>query len=412
MGMKKKFISIVQVRWELPFPLMLPQQTFLCWEPTEGVAAFDPEGQVGSLMWKRTCNFLASKTVFLETPKTQDPRSLPTHNYLIRSKLVTGEEITTGKIDAGPEGGFSEARPYTIANIFLCMTEASSYADRRVVERASAALNNIIETYRFLTLDPLSRPLHNEDDHYCTTISEALIPVQLQQNPLEDLLSHVGEFSFGSTIGKDRMYTVGTNSYEDLVGNKLPSEGIRQFYGLACKKHELELFHQLVFSAIRKLKRKEGALAIIDTQSAFEAAVASMLRDGLTLDGWNQSRIDQAFAYNGNLHLLQPRLVKLDALAEEEATNTGRVFEPFLGSSEETEWRQYLYNLRNEIVHKGRREANYEEAKRAIVIGLKAIYYLQNMSPLFTRQFMWTEEALELQHIRESAGRLSRLFEA
>lgn len=410
--MSKKYMSVVHVRWELPFPLMLPQQAFLCWEPVEGVAAFDPAGHIGSLQWKRTCTFLSSEPVFHETSRSQDPRSMPTHNYRIESRLVSGKAVTTAEIYAGPEGGFAEARPYTVANVFLCVDQAGSYADRSVVERAGATVNNLIETYRLLTLDPLPRPLYNEGDHYCTTISEALIPAKLQQLPPEDLLTQTGKFSFGSTVGKDRMYTVGTNSYEDLVGNVLAPEGLKQFYSLASQEHRLELFHQLVFSAIRRLKRREGALAIVDAQSAFEAVVASMLRDGLTSEGWSQTRIDNAFTYNGILHLLQPRLRKLDVLAGEEASRTGRVFTPFLGSSAENEWRQYLYNLRNEIVHRGRRVATFEEAKKAIITGLKAIYYLQNMSPMYARQFMWTGDALELQHIRESSGRLFRLFEA
>lgn len=410
--MSKKYTSVVHIRWELPFPLMLPPQTFLCWEPAEGVAAIDPCGHVGSLLWKRSCSFLSPGSVFKETSRSQDPRSMPTHHYRIESNLASGEAVITAEIHAGHDGGFAEARPYTVANVFLCMTQAGSYADTSVVERANAAVNNLIEIYRFLTLDPLLRPLHNERDHYCTTISEALIPLQLQKLTLEDILSRLGEFSFGSTVGKDRMYTIGSNSYEDLVGNKPSTDGLEKFYSLVSKEHRLELFHQLIFSAIRRLKRKEAALAIVDAQSAFEAAIASMLRDGLISVGWEQSRINNEFAYNGSLHLLQPRIRKLDAIAEEDASQTGRVFVPFLGSSSETEWRQYLYNPRNEIVHRGRRKASFDEAKMAIVVGLKAIYYLQNMCPLFTRQFMWVSQALELQHIRESAGRLFRLFEA
>ena len=55
---------------------------------------------------------------------------------------------------------------------------------------------------------------------------------------------------------------------------------------------------------------------------------------------------------------------------------------------------------------------SFEDAKQGIVSGLKAIHHLQNMCSKFKSQFMWGGAYLELQHIKKSAGRLFRIFEA
>jgi len=112
------------------------------------------------------------------------------------------------------------------------------------------------------------------------------------------------------------------------------------------------------------------------------------------------------------LHLLQRRLRELDNLALEYANTTGGRCNPFLDSDSEREWRECLYDLRNEIVHGGRRSTAFDETKRAIIAGLKAVNYLHGMCPHFERNFMWAGEALELHHLSESAGRLFRLFES
>ena len=408
----KRYTAVVHVRWELPFPLMLPEGAFLCWEPGEGIGLFDASGQVGTLLWKRSCSFLPTETVFGITPRQQQHESFPIHDHRQDCVLSDGKHVTTAEIYRGPDGGFAEARPFTVANVFLCVSSPGSYRDEAITDRACAALNNLIDIYRFITMDPMVRPIENKKDHYCTLISEAYVPDSLQHLSTDKLLLRIDELRFGSIIGKNRLYIVGTNTLTDLAGNKLTQAGLSLYYRLVREEHQLELFHQLIFSAIRRLKRKEGALAVVDAQSAFETAVAGMLKDGLRATGMTEKEIDTALEYGGQLHLLQRRLRELDNLAVKYAASVGGHCNPFLESDCEREWRKCLYDLRNEIVHGGRRTATFEETKRAIIAGLKAVNYLYSMCPHFERSFMWADEALELQHLSESAGRLFRLFES
>lgn len=405
--MTKNFRSIIHVRWELPFPILLPSHAFFCWEPKEEVAVFVPEGHVGSLQWNRMCSLCLPEVVFGEKPLAQDPNMFSKHDYKLASvNSKSKKRVFTAELLHGPNGGFIEAKPYTVANIFLCTSSPDSINDKSITLRANAVLNNIIDIYRLLSLDPLLRPINEDTDHYYTIISEATLPKHLHNLSAREILTHIEEMTFGGEMGKGRVNKIGIDSFEDLKGNKLSSENIEFFNKAIQFEHQLELFHQLIFSAIRRLKRKEGALAIIDAQSSFESAVASMLKDGLHSKGWNDEDIKSAFEFKGRFHLLIHRLIQLEEIANEFNKIN------FFKSDAEREWRLYLYDIRNEIVHGGKREVSFDEAKRGIVSGLKAIRFLNDMCPLFERKNMWSMKTLELPHIQKTSGRLSRIFEA
>src|SRR5262245_32296180 len=140
-----RYNAVALVRWELPFALRLPPMGFLCWEPGEGVAAFDPRPGVGSLHWRRTCSFLRPEEIFKDLGESQDPKYFPVHDYLLVADLRSGAKIKTLQLQGGPDGGFTEVRPYTTANIFLCLRKREDYADKEVGQRAAAALNNVVE---------------------------------------------------------------------------------------------------------------------------------------------------------------------------------------------------------------------------------------------------------------------------
>lgn len=396
---------VAHVRWEMPFPILLPSYVFLCWEPVEGVAAFVPEGQIGSLQWHRTSTFFSPKEIFGENPIVQNPASFPKENYRMASiNNRTKKEITTLELFGGPEGGFKEARPYSIANIFLYIRSGPKRDEIDVGIRANAALNNLIDVYRLLSLDPYLRKM-GDDDHYDTIITYATLPDHLMDLPAGDALLHIEELKFSAMIGEGRVSKIGLDSLEDLRGYGLDNENKRRFFAQVKFNIELELFHVLIFSAIRRLKRKEESLAIIDAQSAFESAIESMLRDGLQKEGWTNEKIDRELKYRGKLCFLTPRLCELDRIASAFGSDK------FDGSQVEADWNAHLYEIRNEVVHKGRRQVTFEEAKRGIVACLKAISFINFMCPNFQRKIMWVGQALELPHINETAGRLTRIFE-
>lgn len=405
-----QYQALAHVFWELPFPLRLPPAAFFCWEPGEGLGLFDPRPEVGELVWRRRSCLLQAAEVF---PAVGHPNQCyPTHDYVITSRLRSGREIKTAQLTRGPEGGFVEARPYTIANIFLCLRQRAEYPSPGVLERAGLALNNILDVYRFITMDPLARSLRADQDSYYTLVSVADLPEDLGDVEPKAALQMLGCLSFGSEVGVSRAHHVGLNSFDDLVaGDTIPGDAVRTLDSLIAEAHELELFHQLVFSAIRRLKRKEHALAVLDAQSAFESLVSVLVGESLTTQGETPQQIETAMAPGGRVHTLQRRLEELDRVA---GTQAGPGTQPlrFLGSPEESQWRTALYALRNRIVHEGLRDVPFAEAKAGLMAGLHAIHRVQELTPAFNRAMIWSGAALDLGHLQQSSGRLSRLFEA
>jgi hypothetical protein len=339
--------------------------------------------------------------------------TFPTHDYRIASVLGSGREILTAELTRGPGGGFSEPRPYTIANVFLCLRTADNTWADNTVERATAVLNNVLDVYRLITLDPLARGINGQRDTYYTLISLARTPLGWPEGSARDTLLRLGELRFGSTIGRDRIHRVGANSYDDLFfGGLLPDEHRDLFGRTVSERHAVEVFHVLIFDAIRRLKRFEWALAVMDTESAFEVLVATVLAEILTRQGQSPGDVEALLVQGGRFDSLQKRLIEIDRVAVAEATTAGEQVRRFLGSAAEASWRSDLYRLRHRIVHEGLREVPFDVAKLAVVAGLKAAYVVQDLRPAFNRQLMWSGPALELPHITQSAGRLSRLFEA
>ena len=113
----------------------------------------------------------------------------------------------------------------------------------------------------------------------------------------------------------------------------------------------------------------------------------------------------------GPVHTLWRRLEELDRIAAGQAGPSTQPL-PFLGSPEEALWRTALYALRNRVVHEGLRDVPFAEAKAGLVAGLHAIHRVQELTPSFNRAMIWSGPALDLGHLEQSSGRLSRLFEA
>ncbi|HUT32920.1 MAG TPA: hypothetical protein VNE39_05535 [Planctomycetota bacterium] len=401
------------MRWELPFALGLPPRPFLCWEPAEGTCAIELKPSVGALEWKRRCGFLSAKEVHSDVGQGEHARAFPQCDYMITGVDTSGREVPFAQVTGGPRGGFSEARSYSVAVVFLCLRHREEYPSAEVGARAEAARNNAIDVYRFLSMDPLSRRLAWAEDSYCTVVSVADVPSTWRELAARDVLLRRGELSFGCTIGRDRSHQLRVGSPDDLqlAGGCLPRDQLSGFEQMVTQEHELDLFHVLFLSAFRRLNRWEPALAVVDAQSGFEAAVASILRKALSDQGKTDAEADAQLSLGGDLHFLTPRLKELDKIAASLETAAGRQIRAFDGSPEEKDWRRKLYNLRHKVVHSGVRDIGFEDAKAAVAAGIRAVGVIQALTPLFSRKLIWSGKALSLDHIQQTAGRASRMFE-
>lgn len=398
------FRAVAAVRWELPFPVRVDPVGILAWEPLHGVGTIVFVPQVGALIWRRRCTFLSPDKIYPGPPPEVSPDEIPVHDYLLVSVTQGGGRVPTLKLDGGPAGGFEEARPYSVANTFVCVADGDSEAADAILPRAEHVLNNFLALYGFFTQSTVVRPLSIESDSYYTVVSLANVPAELREVTAEQLLLSVDKLRFSSTLGRGRTHNVGTNSFEDLLpGAPLQGESFDQLCRLLRSEQQLELWIKLFQSALRRLKRREHVLAILDAQSGFEVGVTAIVRDALSQRCSDTSEVDAEVI---RLHDLQAKLVWLDRVGKANGSTT-----PFLGGERERAWRRGLYDLRHSIVHRGVRHLDFDTAKAGIVAGLQAMDQIQSMSLSFQRPFMWTGAATNLAHIRNTAGRMARLFE-
>jgi hypothetical protein len=167
-------------------------------------------------------------------------------------------------------------------------------------------------------MDPLARSVRPDRDCYYALVSVA------------DLPKNLGDVEPQAALRLD--------SFDDLLaGEVIPADAYQLFESLISGAHSLELFHQLMFSAIRRLKRNEHALAVLDAQSAFESLVAVLVVEALTRQGRSTQQIKAEMASGGRLNTLQRRLKELDRVAAGYAANARS--RRFLGCREEVRWR-------------------------------------------------------------------------
>src|SRR4051794_7801019 len=198
--------AIAHVQWELPFPLRLPPELFPIWEPLEGVAFLDPRPAVGDVAWRRASTLIKPSDIGLDTGPSN--MCFPEYDYHVTSVLKSGEEVETALLQGGQNGGFSEPRQYTIANLFLCLREKQSYADAETINRAADALANVVDIYRYISMDSFVRALRPEYDTYYTVVSVGALPERMGEVDPIVALRQLGKVRFGSELGVSRMHKV------------------------------------------------------------------------------------------------------------------------------------------------------------------------------------------------------------
>ncbi len=190
--------------------LRLPPQAILCWEPQEGVATFAPLARVGMVQWRRTCPLITSERLFGDLYAPEAEHALPTHEYRMNA-VIAGKEIPAVQLTSGANGGFDEACPYTVANLWLCLRKREEFAISGLMERAAAALNNILRLHSLLAADGYTRPIRPDLDSYYTLFSLARIPEDWPQLTAHALLrDRLNDLRFESKLGEGRQHNLGT----------------------------------------------------------------------------------------------------------------------------------------------------------------------------------------------------------
>jgi len=399
----RRYYGLAHVRFELPFPTRLPARAISCWELDEGAAILMCSmPRIGTVQWRRSSTLVDERRLLRERSVEEPSAAIDLNSYRQSNVLSTGEELFMTEIHGGAQGGFDEAHAYTIANIFLCLRQKADFGDGQPLRRAYAAMNNVLGIHALLAVDGYVRPLRQSLDTYATASSLAVVPADWPQMTAADLVRKFDQLGFATEIGHGRTMTIGTGSPDDLLQGQFNDSAIAMVVANCQDLFEPAPHQQLALSAIRRLRRREHVGAVIDAQSAVEVCVEGLLRRALLAAGRTEDQVDRDIADVG----LGVRIDRLDALSR--AKGVERRFGP---SAERTAWNRDLASLRHDIVHRGVRDITFEQARRGIAAGLTAMKTLEDNWPDFFPRIRWDGDFLKAEHLKESAGKLYRLFD-
>lgn len=400
----RRYYGVAHVRWELPFPTRLVPRYLSCWEPDEGTALLLCLPRVETVMWRRQSPLVNQQELLGERFVPEPSWAVPNYGYQQSSEISTGSELFTTELISGERGGFDEVHAYTIANVFLCLRSKSDQGEQTFL-RAAAVINNVLSVHALLTADGWTRPIRPSLDAYMTMSSVATVPDGWPQLSALALLHRIEGLSFATEIGKGRTAKIGAGSHDDLLQGAFDEKNMALLAQACEQQFDLAVYQQLMLCAFRRVGRREYAAAIIDAQSAAELCVASFLRRVLLAKGQTEEEV--AIDFDGRLAGLGPRIDELERHAQAGGATTH-----FNQSPERTRWNRELANLRHGVVHRGVREITFEQARQGISAGMGAIAKLEEMWPQFQPPMRWAGDYLKVEHLRETAGKLYRLFDA
>lgn len=399
----ERFFGVASVRWELPFMLRLPPRCFLCWEPQEAVATFVGFPRIGEINWGRTSSLLDSAKTLGALYQAEPARALPDYEYTAAG-TIDGQDYPSMQLLPGTAGGFREIHAYTVATLFLCVNSQEEFVVDRLMARASASLNSLLSLHSFLAADGWSRPLRPDLDSYYTVFSLATVPNDWPDLDARALLMRLQELHFGNEVGRTRAHSIGLNSPDDLTIRPFEHALQAEFASRALSQTELAIHQQLLLSSLRRLRMREFNFAVIDANTAVEVCIGNMLRRAMRARGSSVEQIEGELS--GRLGSLEQRIVHLDKLAKASAQPGRRFGESVVWKA----WKKQLAGLRHAIVHHGRRDVMFAEAKDGIAAALRTITFIEDMFPALALPVQWGDGIAELRNVNDSAGKLLRVF--
>ena len=399
----RRYFGLAALRWELPFSLRIAAAPIACWEPTEGSAMLRLQPNIGTVQWRRSNKLLSGKEAFGDRFEDEDEWTLPSRSYRMAA-VIRGREYFTTELSPGANGGFDEAQPYTVATIFLCLRHKGDFDTEKLKGRAAAALNNVIGIHGMIALDGYTRPVRPELDSYYTTVSLSTLPEDWPQLSPAQVFERLDLLQFSTEIGHGRHHGIGLGSAEDLCHTPFDTDEMAIVERLAKSQVELRPYQSLMLSSLRRLIGRDTPQAVIDAQSAAEVCVGHLLRTAWLEAGRTDAQIEAEFNEIG----VGQRIVRLDKLNKQINGSNDR----FESSPIHQRWTKGLASLRHRIVHGGLRTVPFADAQRCASTALAVIVELERLWPGYAPPFRWSPELESLPRLRETKGKLFRLFDS
>ena len=211
----------------------------------------------------------------------------------------------------------------------------------KILHWVHRVINRLLEVYRFTTEEFFvdAMPKNELWPRDVFTVNDA--------GGLSPDISHIQTFGYGITIARKA---------------NIPARART----LLSSGKELPIFEVLFLNARREELLENYRVAVMEVETAFEVLVDEAVARFYRGQGLKESEIRNKLEA-GLMNLLKDHVPK----------SCGK---PFLDTPEYTDWKQYLYDLRNAVVHDGA-SINAEEAKKAIEVGEKSLLWLAQRLP-------------------------------
>jgi hypothetical protein len=274
-----------------------------------------------------------------------------------------------------------------------------------MTRRVAAALNNVIAAHAFIAADGRTREIRAELDTYYTTFTLAEVPRDWPQMTSEALLHSMDRLTFKTDIGKHRVHKIGIGSADDMTARPFDSTTLELWMTAIQSEVEFDTHQRLLLSALRRLRRREFVLAVIDAATAVEVCISDAIRRMMQARGASEQQIDDVFE---NAPRLQQQLTQMDRLR----LSLDQSVDRFEHSTVCRTWKTELAELRHNIVHRGQREVTEDLCLTALRAGVAATIWIEQAMPPHTMTGMRWNETFIGTPDKPPPGKLRRFFDA
>lgn len=369
--------NLFLVKFDLPFYLRLPSSRFFTWDPKFKYACIIPGQFIGEESFSRICNKIVdtTKTLGITQPCNlldspgEDKQGIQ-YKYPVASVIEDGNEYLTQIIDTNSDGGFVQLKPFTEIKIFL-VSDRDILTDD-IKERSLDILNHFLDVYRIITQDPSIHRIYNLNTYLIDyLIGEKDITENFNDEDALEILKNIDKYDFPNGIGELRSTEQRIGTLDDIFpGKTLMKEYLDNFAKLTVQVYKIPLHYDLILNAQTQLKRHNYHVSILEAETAFEVYVENtLIKVALAVGNNIEDELNYKTKINtkGKYHKLADRIKGLDKyISDYRVNNKFEKIDNFVDSDQYKEWKEKLYEVRNEVVHGGLREITFEQTQDAI----------------------------------------------
>jgi hypothetical protein len=378
--------GFVAVFFDVPFPISIPNGTYVVHDPQKEIAAVTVTLREGSRAFFRSRPIVGPTSFEQLRGAWQEPdRPRENRSYMAVSQLHDGQSKATLNVHCGLDGGYAECKYYSeVCVTFLADDLAAIVQEGWIMRRACEILNPFLDKYRLLNEDYRVSGVSLERNFYfasCHTSPLTDEELALSNQQLFARLETPREFL--RELGGGAANVLRTNSFE-LLGPRNPLQGdvLQIFNQFVQEAYELTLSYDLVLESLRYLQKfREYRLAVVHAETAFEVHVAHLLVALLVRSGMTQAQAMSQIENGRDFWGAKNKIRRLDDQTQQYCNEVGAPYSQFVGSTLYGRWETDLYDKRNAAVHAGANAFTYNEASTAIGIAKEVIVFLEGRVP-------------------------------